>query len=185
MGRLLHSVTYGGHFHFVCAVCDVVVLFPNQRFGEVCWHIFIFFYIHFSYFMCHCTEYKLLTLQVRLSEEIRLNATTPQIKTAKISGCVLKQRSKTHSPLRQSNLQVQNEAALMSCRIRAIEHRKCAAGLAGAHPSLKDRILLNYTRIENAHKERKKPSAFLCIEVQQTSSFFWKASRAACLRPLL
>ena len=32
----------------------------------------------------------------------------------------------------------------MSRRIRAIEHR-CAAGLAGAHPSLQDRILLNYT----------------------------------------
>jgi len=33
----------------------------------------------------------------------------------------------------QSNLQLQNEAALMSCRIRAVEYRKCAAGLAGAH----------------------------------------------------
>jgi len=34
----------------------------------------------------------------------------------------------------------------MSCRLRAVEHRKGAAGLAGAHPGLKDRILLNYTR---------------------------------------
>jgi len=32
--------------------------------------------------------------------------------------------------MRQSNLQLQNEAALMSCWIRAVEHRKCAAGLA-------------------------------------------------------
>jgi len=32
----------------------------------------------------------------------------------------------------------------MSCRIRAVQHRKSAAGLAGAHPGLKDRILLNY-----------------------------------------
>jgi len=31
----------------------------------------------------------------------------------------------------------------MSCPIRAVEHR-CAAGLAGAHPGLQDRILLNY-----------------------------------------
>ena len=31
----------------------------------------------------------------------------------------------------------------MSCRIRAVEHRKCAAGLAGTHPGLQDRILLN------------------------------------------
>jgi len=45
----------------------------------------------------------------------------------------LKQGSETHSSIRQSNLQLQNEAALMSCRIRAFEHRS-AAGLAGAHP---------------------------------------------------
>jgi len=32
----------------------------------------------------------------------------------------------------------------MSRRIRAVEHR-CEAGLAGAHASLQDRILLNYT----------------------------------------
>jgi len=44
----------------------------------------------------------------------------------------------------------------MPCRIRAVEHRKCAAGLPGAHPGLQDRILLNYTRIENADKVRKK-----------------------------
>jgi len=56
------------------------------------------------------------------------------------------------SSLRQSNSQLQNQAALMSRRIRAVEHRKCAAGLVGAHPGLQDRILVNYTRIENAHK---------------------------------
>jgi len=60
----------------------------------------------------------------------------------------------------------------MSCRIRAVEHRKCAAGLADAHPGLQDRILLNYKIIENAHKVRKKTFNFLlCIEVQQTFSF--------------
>ena len=75
---------------------------------------------------------------------------TQQFITAKISGCASK-LSKTRSPLRQSNLLLQNEAALMSCRIRAVEHR-CAAGLADAHPCLQDRILLNYTRIENAHE---------------------------------
>jgi len=39
----------------------------------------------------------------------------------------------------------------MSCRIRAVEHRKFAAGLAGVHPGFQGRILLNYTIIENAH----------------------------------
>jgi len=78
--------------------------------------------------------YKLPTLQVGISEENKLNATTKQFVSAKISGFALKQRSKTHPSLRQSNLQLQNEAA------RAVEHRKCAAGLSGAHaqPGLHD-----------------------------------------------
>jgi len=60
----------------------------------------------------------------------------------------------------------------MSCSMRAVEHRKRAAGLAGAHLGLQDRIFLNYTRLENAHKVRKKTSDnLLCIEVQQTFSF--------------
>jgi len=116
--------------------------------------------------MCHCTEYKLSVLQVTvgISEENTLNATAQQFTTAKISGCPLKQGSKTHSSLRQqSNLQLQNEAALMSGRTRALEHRKCAAGLAGTHPGLQDRILLNYIRIENAHKVRKKTFDFLFV----------------------
>ena len=41
-------------------------------------------------------------------------------------------------------------------RIPAVEHRKRAAGLADTHPGLQDRILLIHTRIENAHKVRKK-----------------------------
>jgi len=122
--------------------------------------------------LCLCTYYKLSSLQVGLSEENELNATTQQFKTGKISGCVLKQGKKAHSSLRQSNLQLQNKAALTSCRVRAAERRKCAAGLAGAHPGLQDRILPNYRRIENAHKVRKKTFNFLlCIEFQQTFSF--------------
>jgi len=44
--------------------------------------ICIFFYTHSPYFMCHWTEYKLSTLQVRISEENKLNATTQQFITA-------------------------------------------------------------------------------------------------------
>jgi len=147
----------------------------------------IFFCSHSPHVMCHCTEYKLSPLQVTISEENKLNATTQQFIIAKISGCVLKQGSKTHSSQRQSNLQLQNEAALMSCRIRAVEHRKCTAGLAGAHPSLQDRILQNYTEIENAHKARKKTFNFVsCIEVQQFFLFpCWdsiKCSNASTLK---
>jgi len=149
---------------FVTSQFDVIVLFPNERFGEVCWHnLHIFLYIHSPYFMSHCTEYKLLELQVRISEENTPNATIQQFVTAKISGCALKQGSKTHSSIRQSNLQRKNEATLMSCRIRAVEHRISADGLAGTHPGLKNRILLNYTRIENAHKVCKKTFDFVVI----------------------
>jgi len=51
--------------------------------------------------MCHCTEYKLLALQVRISEKNILNAATQQFTTAKISGCPLKQGVKhTHQCVR-------------------------------------------------------------------------------------
>ena len=51
----------------------------------------------------------------------------------------------------------------MSCRMWAVEHRINADGLAGAHPGLKNQILLNYTRIDNAHKVRKKTFDFAVI----------------------
>jgi len=51
----------------------------------------------------------------------------------------------------------------MSSRITAVEHRSYAAGLADAHPGLQDRILLNHTRIENAHKVRKKTFVFFSV----------------------
>jgi len=43
----------------------------------------------------------------------------------------------------------------MPCRKQAVEHRKCVAELCDAHHGLQDQILLNYTRIENAHEVRK------------------------------
>jgi len=114
--------------------------------------------------MCHCTEFKLSALQVTISEENELNATTQQFIIAKRS---FEQESKTHSSLHQRNLQLQNQAALISCRIRAVEHRKYAAGLSNEHLGLQGRIRLNYTRIENPHKVRKKTFDFLlCSQVQ-------------------
>ena len=62
--------------------------------------------------MCHWTEYKPLALQVRISEENTLNASTQQFITAKISGWALKQEIETHSSMRQRSLQLQNETAL-------------------------------------------------------------------------
>ena len=137
---------------FTCFQTNVLATFVDI--------ICTFFYIHTPYFMRHCTEYKLWALQVRLAEKNNINATTQQFITAKISGCALKQGGETHSSLRQSKLQLQNQAALRSRHIRAVEHWRRAAGLAGAHPGLRDRILLNYTRTENAHKVRKKMFVF-------------------------
>ena len=98
-----------------------------------------------------------------MSEENTINATTQQFRTAKISGCAFKQGSKTHSSLRPSNLQLQNDAALMPCRIQAVEHRKRVAEPAGAHPGLQDLILQNYTRIENAHKYARQLYIFCYV----------------------
>jgi len=148
-----------------CAVFMTSQLTSRSCFQTNVWAKFfdiirIFFYIHSLYFGCHCTEYKLSAPQVRISVENNLNAATQQFITAKISGCALNQGIKIHSSMRQCNSQLQNEAALMSCRIRAVEHRKSVAGLSDAHPGLQDRILLNYTRIGNAHKISKKLSIF-------------------------
>jgi len=130
--RITVAVAYAENFHegvfiqfhivviciwcvlFVTSQFDVIFIFPNQRFDEVSGHnmrillnaLFLF--------------YKPSALQVRISEENKLNATTQQFTTIKISGAALEQGSKTHSSLRQSNVRLQNEAAL-SCRIRAVE----------------------------------------------------------------
>ena len=102
-------VSWEGHMVVICIWCALFVTsFPcfqtnvSAKFVDI---ICIFFYIHSPYFMCHCTEYK-LSPQVRLSEKSKLNATTQQFTTAKISGCALKQGNETRSSLRQSNLQL-------------------------------------------------------------------------------
>jgi len=161
-------------FVLVCTVCDVTIGHHIHVSKPTFWRNLLTNYAYSSAsppFVLYVIALNLY-YQVRISEENKLNATTQQLITAKISGCTLKQGTQTHSSLRQSNLQLQNEAALMSCPIRAVEHRNCVAGLAGTHPGLQDRILLNYTRIENAHKVRKKTIDFLlCTEAQQTFSF--------------
>jgi len=64
-------------------------------------------------------------------------------------------------------------AKLASTRnISEAQWRGWAAGQAGAHSGMENRILLNYTTIENAHKVHKKTFDFLLfVEVQQTFSF--------------
>jgi len=151
---------------YVASQFDVIFMFPNNILDKFVDTICIFFCTRSLYFMCHCTEYKLSALQARIWEETTINATTREFITAKISGCALKQGSKTYSSLRQK--QLQNQAALMSCRIQAAEHRKCTAELTGAYPGLQDRILLKYTKIENVHEVRKKTFNF---------RYVWRSSK--------
>ena len=165
-----------GHMVVICIWCapfvtsqfDVIFMFPNQRFGEVCWHNIQTFLHPLPLFLCHCSiNYQ----RSKLGYRKKTNTTIQQFITAKISGCALKQGSKTHSWIRQSNLQLQNEATLMSCRIRAVEHRNSAAGLAGAHPGLQDWILLNYTRIENVHKVAYASKLSIFVMFRSTAKF--------------
>jgi len=72
---------------FVTSHFDVIFMFPNNVLAKFVDIICIFFCNHYPYFMCHCTEYKLSAFQVRISKENKINATTQQLITAKISGC--------------------------------------------------------------------------------------------------
>jgi len=66
-------------------------------------------HLHALYFMCHCTEYYILSaLQVRISEENTLNATTQQLIIAKISTSRNKGVKHTHHYVR----------AIYNCEIR-------------------------------------------------------------------
>jgi len=130
----------------VCGVrCLCVFMYPNQRFGEVCGHnMHILLHANaLPYFMILCVIALNLNCQCsKLGYRRKLNSMLHRSSKLQNFDCVLKKGSKTHSSLCQCK--PQNEAALMSRRILAGEHR-CAAGLAGAPPSLQDRILLYYT----------------------------------------
>ena len=69
---------------FVTSQFDVIFIFSNNVLATFVDIIRIFSDTHSPYFMCHYTEYKLSALQVRTSEENKLNATTQQFITAKI-----------------------------------------------------------------------------------------------------
>ena len=104
--------SWGGSFSGIwCSfVCGVWFLWCHNLTSYLCFQtnvlakffdiICIFFYTHSPYFMCHCTEYKLLALQVRISEENKLTVAIQEFITAKF-GCVLKRGVKhTHHYVR-------------------------------------------------------------------------------------
>jgi len=125
----------------------------------------IFLYIHSPYFMRHCTEYKLLALQVRLSDENTPNAQRYDTAVRNCKNIRLRVKTGEYNTLINSSEQFATEKrgcanVLSKTSSRALVS---AGGLTGAHPGMKNRILLNYTRIENAHKVRKKTIDFVVI----------------------
>jgi len=99
---------------------DVIFMFSNQRFGEVSTDNMHILPHALPYFMCHCTEYKLSTLQVRILEENKLNAAIQQFITAKISGCASKQmRKHSHHCFR----------AIYNCKMML----RCSGDSTGGH----------------------------------------------------
>jgi len=147
--RGVRWVAHGGHLHLECAVCDVTIWRHTYVSKPTFWRSLLTQYAYsstrnllISYVIARNISYQLLKLGYQRKRHSTLWRTSSYLQ--KVSGCALKQGCKTHSSLRQSNLQLQNEAARMSRQIRAVE-RRCAAGQAGAHPRLQDRIFLNYT----------------------------------------
>jgi len=136
-----HSLAYGGHLFVACGVCAYSCIQTNvlAKFVDI---ICIFFYTQ-THSLILCVIALNLNCQCsKLGYRRKLNSMLHRSSKLQNFDCVLKKGSKTHSSLCQCK--PQNEAALMSRRILAGEHR-CAAGLAGAPPSLQDRILLYYT----------------------------------------
>ena len=173
---VFHSMAYSSHLHLVCSVCDGHNLTSYSCFQtNVLANFFditcIFFCTYSPYCISHCTDYKLSALQVRISVENKLHATTQQLITAKISGCLLKQGSETHSSLGQNNLQLQNETALMCSWIRAVEYKKCAAGLAVAPRQFARSNLANLHKNCKCALRKNTSNCLLCIQVQQLLVF--------------
>ena len=97
---------------FVMSQFDVIFMFQTNLLATF---VDMYIFLHplpLFYVSLHWISTTVLAFKVRISKVNALNATTQQFITAKISGCALKQGSKTYSPMRQRNLQLQNETAL-------------------------------------------------------------------------
>jgi len=107
--------------------------------------------ILFNTLFIHCCKLQCVTTtNINYQRSLK----TEQFMTAQIFGNALKQGSRRHSVLRQGSSQLQKyKAARMSRRI-AVDQKVC--GWDGGHTGFTVWILLNHTRIENAHEVRKK-----------------------------
>ena len=118
-------MAYGNHLYLVYALCDVTILRhihvskPTAWRSLTCWHMHILIHVLTPLILCvNALNINYQRSKLGYHRKIDLTATTQQFITAKISGCALKQGSKTQSSLRLSNLQRQNEAALIRGEMR-------------------------------------------------------------------
>ena len=134
----VHSVPYGGHL-FVVDLCGVTIWRHIHVSKPTFWRSLLTLYAYFS------TRTRLILCVIALNinyQRSRLGyrrKINPMLRHRSSYNCKILTacwRRVKHSSLRQSVLQLQNEVALMSRRIWAVEHR-CVAELAGAHPVCK------------------------------------------------
>jgi len=97
----------------------------------------------------------------------RRNPKTEQFIPTKISGNALK-RSRTPSVLRQDSSQLQKYKAARISRLIAVDQNVCAWD--GGHPELTVWNMVNYTKIENVRKVRKKTFVFYYAIVIYTAT---------------
>jgi len=120
------------------------------------------YYCTRTLFTCCCR----LQCATAMNVNYQRSPKTEQFMTAKISGNALKQRSRTHSVLRQRSSQLQKYKTAQMSRLIAVDQKAC--DLDGGHPGLTVSNFPNYTRIENAHEVRKKVFVFYYVAVIST-----------------
>jgi len=173
---VFRSVACGGHLYLVFALCEVTIWRHIHASKPMFWQSLLTQYAYFSksapLILC-VIALNINYQRSKLGHRRKINSQRHDTAVYYWKNIRLQVKTGEQNTLITSEqFTTANKAALTSCRIGAVEQGKCATGLAGAHSGLKDRILPNYTRIENEHKVRKKTFDVLwCIEVQQIFSF--------------
>ena len=182
-------VIVAGYTLFVTSQYDIIFTFANQRSGEVYWHIMHIILHTLSFLVVvqcvtvmNINYYQRSNLGDR-SKTQHSKTTTEQFITAKVSGNALKQGAE-HT---QCYVSAVHNCKNMRMRIKTVtsyilnattgmfttaKTSGCAnvspnssraekvCGWDGGHPGLTVWNLLNYTKIENAHKVRMKTFVF-------------------------
>jgi len=117
------SLAFGGRLYLVCAVCDVIIWchihVSKPTLSRNLLTQYVYSFIRTPLIICVIVlniNYQRSRLRYRRNISSTLRHSSSWLRKYQALRLALKQGSKTHSSLRQSNLQLQNQAALMSCR---------------------------------------------------------------------